>query len=129
MSEVSFKLGAVHGVAAAIIAVVVVGVRLTTLGESDDPELRAVVQAELLNELGGNLGRALRDVDTTDPESLAEVLELADEASIDVHSIQLSRPLLSMSSNEKTIARVEYTLPGDTRRSVCRTVCHHQSDS
>lgn len=117
MSEVTFKTKPIHGVAAAVVAVVFIGLRLATMGESDDPELRAAVQAELLNDLGGNLGRALEDVDVSDPADIAAVLELADEANIDIHSIQLSRPILSMSTNEKTIARVEYTLPGASRRS------------
>ena len=117
MSEVTFKLSGMQGIIALVAVLALVGVRLATLGESEDEGLHTAIRAELLNHLGADLGPALRDLDPSDPEAVERVLELADEENIELHSVKVSAPLLSMSSNQRTIVFVEYTLPNGDRES------------
>lgn len=105
------------GVAIAVVALLLVGVRATTLGESDDERLRTVVKAELVTKMSGEASRALEALDATDPDALEAFLKTVDADAIQVHSTRVSKPLLSMSSDEEVIVLVDYTLPGASRTS------------
>lgn len=100
-----------------VLAVVVV-VRIATLGESRDPALQQAVRAELLNELGNELGKVLDGEDVaTDPAATARALQRADPDNIRIHALHVSKPLLSFSSNAEAVVKVEYSLPGVDRHT------------
>lgn len=102
----------IHGWAAIAIAVVFVGYRLMTLGNSEDPELRAAVKAELVNDLGGQLGEALETHNGAYSEQdMQRLVDLADRNAIVVLSTKVSKPLLSFGSSEKAIVQVRFSLP------------------
>lgn len=103
------------GIAVSVIAVLFIGIRAMTLGESDDERLRAVVKAELVTKMSGDASHALEQLDTSDAEAIDAFLETVDAENIQIHSISVSRPLLSMSSNETVVVNVDYTLPGGAR--------------
>ncbi len=95
--------------------VLVLVVRLATLGETNDPALEVAIHAELQNELGNELGKIIEDFEPTSEEAVAAVLERADHENITLHSIRVSKPLLS--SAAQAIVRLEYSLPGVNRRT------------
>ena len=117
MSEVKFSFSGRTGIIAAVVVVLIVLVRLTTLGENSDAALEKAIYAELRNELGGELGRALDDVDITSEEDIEDVLAYTEDNAIELHSVKVSKPLMSFSSSEKTIVRIEYSLPGGDPRT------------
>lgn len=107
------------GIIVAVIAIAVVVVRFATLGESDDPGLRQAVIAELTTRLGGRTGADLDAIERAggvDEESARNLVERADPEGIQVHSMSVSGKLLSASSREKVVVRVEYSLPQAARR-------------
>lgn len=115
MAEAQIDLSGGKGLLAAVGVAVLVLVRLFTLGESEDRELHAAIRAHLLNDLGANLGKALEDFDPGDPQAVSAILERADAKGIKLHSVKVSKPVLSFGSNTKTIVYSEFTLPGEGR--------------
>lgn len=105
------------GIAITVLAVAFIGIRAMTIGETDDERLRAVVKAELVTRMSGEASQALEQLDTSDPDAVNAFIETVDAENIQIHSIAVSRPLLSMSSNETVIVGVDYTLPGGSRTS------------
>ena len=102
----------IQGWAAVVIAVVVIGVRLMTIGSSDDPRLHQTIKAELANDLGNNLGKAMAAQDGAFSEQdMQRLVELADRNAIMVLSTKVSKPLLSLGSSDKVIVQVRYSLP------------------
>ena len=53
-----------YAVVGLVIAALLVGLRTTTLGESNDPELEAAIRTELTSVLGG---RTLQDLEAAGP--------------------------------------------------------------
>ncbi len=102
----------IQGWAAVAIAVVVIGVRLLTIGNSDDPRLHQAIKAELANDLGNNLGKAMASQDgALSEQDMQRLVELADRNAIMVLSASVSKPLLSLGSSDKVIVKVRYSLP------------------
>lgn len=118
MADAQINLSGGKGLLAAAGVVVLVLIRLFTLGESDDPALHAAIRAHLMNDLGGNLGKALEDFDPGDPQAVSAILERADATGIKLHSVKVSKPVLSFGSTTKAIIYCEFTLPGEGRESV-----------
>lgn len=113
------KLTPKSGLIVVVIAIAVVAVRFATLGESDDPSLRQAVIAELTIRLGGRTGADIDAIEAAggvDEESARRLAERADPEGIQVHSMSVSGPLLSPSSRESMVVRVEYSLPQAARR-------------
>lgn len=103
MADVKFELSAKSGVVAALVAVVVIGVRFATLGEVDDAKLDAAITAELRDDLPREL---IRVVEAGDAHGAAEALE----EGVRIHSTSVSKPLFSFSSSSDAVVRVEYSL-------------------
>lgn len=112
MAESQIKLPVAKGPMALVIIVGLIVFRLLSIGESDDPDLKAAVERELLTRMGSSIGTMLEDIDPTDSASVNELLERSDIEGIDVHSIRVSKPLLAFGSSDGAIVRVEFTLPG-----------------
>lgn len=118
MSTMQFDLSGQRAIVGIGLVVLFVGFRLATVGESHDPRLREAVKAELMNELGNQLGKALDSVDiAADPSAAGHLIGHANPDNIHVHSMRVSKPVMSMSSKDKTVVRVEYSLPGIDRRT------------
>ena len=101
-----------------IIAVLAVGARFTTLGESNDPDLLKAVRAELVLRLGARISDdlgAIQSVEEMDTEAAQTLLERADAEGITVHSMTLSKPLLTFATSEKVVVLVEYSFPQGAR--------------
>ncbi|MFE8070281.1 hypothetical protein QQM79_04415 [Marinobacteraceae bacterium S3BR75-40.1] len=113
MAEMKFQFTGINAVIALIVVVALVGLRLATLGESDDPALREAVKTELMSELGGRTGEALANLDRTNPEAVRKLTQEASLDAIHIHRLSVSKPLLSLSSDEKAIVRVQYNLADD----------------
>jgi len=101
-----------------VVGIVIVGallaLRVASLGESDDPDLRRAVRIELLSRLGARTGEDLENLArpgglTT--EAARELLRRVDPTDIEIHGLAVSRPLLSMASCEKVVVRVDFSLP------------------
>lgn len=115
MAQTTVEFKGIHGIIALVAVVLLVLIRLATLGDSRDPALRAAITAELRNELGNNLGKALEDFDSRDPDSVRRLTELADAEGIEIHGARVSKPLLSFASKQDAIVRVDYSLPEEDR--------------
>ncbi len=114
MAENTINIPLKGPVALVVIAVVLV-VRFFTIGETDDPALEAAIQQRLLSDMGASVSQALTDLDSRDGRAVDELLELSNAENIALHSIKVSKPLLSMGSSTDTVVRVEFTLPGRAR--------------
>ncbi|MGJ8670513.1 MAG: hypothetical protein ACSHXK_13560 [Oceanococcus sp.] len=102
----------IQGPAAIGIAAVIVLARLFTIGSSNDPALRDAVKAELANDLGGELGKALADQNgVRTAEALAKLVKLADSNLVTIYSTKVSKPLFSIGSTDSAIVKVKYSLP------------------
>lgn len=116
MAEMQFDLKGPQGIIA-IVAVVIIGLlRLGTLNSSHDPKLHDAIKTELRNELGNNLGKALANMDSRDPDALKRAAALANGDGIEIYSTKLSKPLLSWSSSQKVVVKLSYSLPEQPRR-------------
>jgi hypothetical protein len=110
-------LAAILGIAIVTAIPLAIGIsQVGNRGNSEDPELREAVQAELANRQGANTSAALDEVDMDDPDAAIALAELTDPEGIEIHSLRISRPLLSFSSSEDVIVLVGYTLPGQPRQ-------------
>ena len=101
-----------------IVAVFAVGARVMTLGESDDPGLLEATRAELVLRLGERISddlSAIGSVEELDTEAAGSLLERADSEGITVHSMTVSKPLLTFSTSEEVVVLVEYSLPQGPR--------------
>lgn len=117
MAEVKLRLTGIQGAAALAVIIVVVIVRWATIGERDDEKLRAAVRGELMNELGGLTSEALTQLEEGDYEGALAVAQQADPAKIEIHATSVSKPLLSLSSSEDVVVRIDYSLPDRTRHT------------
>jgi hypothetical protein len=114
---VEIKLGPKSGILVAVIALAIVGVRFATLGETDDPELREAVVSELTIRLGGRTGADLDAIERAggatamDETTARRLVDRADASGIQVHSMAVSRPVMSAGTREEVVVRVEYSLP------------------
>ncbi len=118
MAEINFEFSGRNGVIALAVVAAVLLVRIATLGESSDPKLEEAVRAELRNELGNQLGKVLDgDNVSSDPDAIEAALERSDDSNIAIHSMCVSKPLLSFSTKTDAVVRVDYELPGVERRS------------
>ncbi len=114
MAESNLQIPLAKGPLALVIIVGVIVVRLLSIGESDDPKLRAAIDRELLSKMGGSIGTVLEDIDPADSASIDALVEMSNSANIAVHSVRVSKPLLAFGSSDDAIVRVEYTLPGQS---------------
>lgn len=112
-TEKKIKFSGRSGMVIALGVVAYVIVSILSFGESKDADLREKVKAELRNELAGMVSQAQKDYDPMDEASARAYLEATNVDKIDIHSIKVSKPLLSLSSNQKAIVRVEFQLPGE----------------
>lgn len=115
MSEKGLKLPLAKGPLAFVIIAALLVLRFLTIGEVNDPQLEAAIRTELLSQMGGSISQTIDDVDTTDAGKVEALMEMADAESIALHSVHVSKPLLSFGSSVEAIVRVEYTLPGQQR--------------
>jgi hypothetical protein len=105
-----------NGIAALLITVAllaVTGLRLLSLGESDDATLQEKVRLELWSELMGEAGetnRRIRESGVYD-EALATA-EGARPESITILRLSTSRPLFSWRSSDRVIVHVKYRFAG-----------------
>lgn len=102
------------GIGGLLLVAGLVGLRVASLGESDDPELRRAVQAELLTRMGARTGQDLADIDDVrdvDAETVGDLLARSNPLGIEVHSMRVSRPILAASSSEDVVVQVEFSLP------------------
>lgn len=111
MSEYKMKLSGTQGVVALVLVIGYVGFSILSFGENRDPKLRAFIQRELQNELAGMLATASKSYDPEDLASAEEFIRATDTSQITIHSIYTSKPLLSFSSSQQVVAKVEFTLP------------------
>ena len=116
MAAITFRALGVHGAVGLAIVIVAVLARWASIGDSDDQRLRQSIHAELMNELGGEMSQALAHVGPSDHEGILAVAEHADPARLEVHSMSVSKPILSLGSSEDVVVRVDYSLPGSTMR-------------
>jgi hypothetical protein len=114
--ETTFKFTGKKAMIVLGVVIVLVLLRLMTIGESNDPKLREAIRMELMNRLGGRTGQALSEIDKTDPEAVRALAEQADPEGIQVHSMKVSKPLLSFGSKEDVIVQVEFSLPGSFKQ-------------
>lgn len=105
--EKTFQLNGRNALVILVVGVILVAVRFATVGEVNDNKLTAAIRAELANDMGNNLGRALQD----NKHDIATLTELADPANIDVYSTAVSKPLLSTGSVTRAVVKVHYALP------------------
>lgn len=107
----------IQGWTALAIAVALIGVRLMTIGPSDDPRLHAAVKAELANDLGNQLGKTLDAHDGAwGEQDMQRLVDLADRNAIMVLSTKVSKPLLSLGDSDKVVVQVRYSLPEQAAR-------------
>ena len=114
MAENTINIPLKGPVALVVIAVVLV-IRFLTIGESNDAALRAAVQQQLLNDMGASVSQALDELDARDGRAVDELVELSNAENITLHSVKISKPLLSLGSSTDTVVRVDFTLPGRSR--------------
>jgi hypothetical protein len=90
-----------------VAAVLLVGIRIASFEEEDDPQLREAIRTELLSTLGGRTSQDLESIGSAedlDPAAAQALLARADPEGIQVHSTSVSAPLLSMSSSEEVVS-------------------------
>lgn len=107
------------GPVAAVVVVailVIAGGRVVTRGETTNPRLEQEIRQELLTRQGALAGKTLDGLagELPDQATLDRLIELSDAEGIRVHSMKLSAPL---SGSDQRIVRVEFTLPGEARRT------------
>jgi hypothetical protein len=107
------------GVIGLIVVILALGIRITTLGESNETALRQAVGAELVLRLGGRISddlASIGSVEAMDAEATQTLLERADSEGITVHSMIVSKPVLTFASSEDVVVQVEYSLPQGPRQ-------------
>ena len=105
------------GPVAFVVVAILLGLRLMSIGEVDDPGLKEAIKAELRNDLGQLLSRELNKP-TDSPEAIQALADLADESSIKIYSAKVSKPLLSMGSKTGAVVRIDYQLGDEPRETV-----------
>ncbi len=117
MSDTRVNIPLAKGPLAIVIIGALLVIRFMTIGEVNDPELDTAIRAELLNDVGASVSQALEDLDPADGNAIDELVQLSDAENITLHSVKVSKPLLAFGSSTDAIVRVEFTLPGRTRRT------------
>lgn len=115
MAEKQFELSGKSGVFALIAVVLFVGFRFYSFDKNTDPDLKAEVMTELRNEMGGALQKRMNQ--SVDESDLKELTDMADSDRITIYSIYVSKPILSFSSNQKAIVKVDFRLPQGSRQT------------
>ena len=115
MPDSEVKIPLAKGPLALVILAAFLVLRFLTIGEVDDPDLEAAIRTELLSQMGSSISQMIDDVDPADAGDVAALTELADASNITLHSVRVSKPLLSFGSSVDAVVRVEYTLPGQSR--------------
>lgn len=112
----NFRLNGGPAVVALVVILGLVGYRVVTLGETDDPVLEEAVRAELMIRQSQRTGQELDRLDDADIDEAAvrSLAARADPEGIEVHSLGKSAPLLDGSGGD-VVVRVEYSLPGGPR--------------
>lgn len=115
MADTKIKIPLARGPLAILIIGALLVVRFITIGEVNDPQLDAAIRTQLLSDMGASVSQALDDLDPADGNAIDELVRLSDTENITLHSVKVSKPLLSFSSSTEAIVRVEFTLPGRSR--------------
>jgi hypothetical protein len=122
---VGFKLSGWKAVAGLVLLIVIVGIRIATIGgEATDPTLMEKVKFELMTEYFPDDADRLKALhESGNEEALARAVESVTTTELHIKSIKTSASLFSLlTKNDKIIVKVDYSLDDaqGTRRAGTR---------
>ncbi len=109
------------GVIAFLFVVGIVGFRILSLSSVQDPELNAKLLTELQSDAGNEVSKLLAEQKAAPTKDLSQLAsgvgQLVNEKPT-IHSVSVSTPLLSYSSSAKSVIKVDFSLPGRSKRTI-----------
>lgn len=113
--EGNFQISGKAVIAAVLILIIAIAIRVATFSDSHDASLEQAVRSELWLRYGDRLGTEINQIrQEGDYSGVSSLLEKASPDAITIERISRSEPLLSWSSNQDVIVRVHYRFPEDT---------------
>jgi len=115
MSEYRMKLTGWHALAAVVVVIALVGVRLLTFSDQrKNDALMQDLEVQLMSDYYPDLADRLRAaVDTDDADAIEKVAASVTTTRVDVQSVRVSSPLLDFSSPRDVVVEVRYALVDD----------------
>ncbi|OOZ39881.1 hypothetical protein BOW53_09760 [Solemya pervernicosa gill symbiont] len=110
--EKTFQFSGPMALLVGVVALIIIGIRLASMGGNSDPELEEAVRQELWSDHAGGMVSQLRQKFESGSMAKGDVEKVGAEA-ISILKIGTSKPLLSMSTNERVIVFVRYMVPDD----------------
>lgn len=111
MAETQIKLNGLNGVIALVLVVCFMVFRVVFMLETKD----AVIIDQIKSYLASDLGNALQSEISKGTSNLEELAKYT-SSNIEIYSVKMSSPLLSLNSKEKVILQVEYKMPNADKK-------------
>lgn len=124
MAEATIKLRGWQGVAAIVVLVAVVVIRLVTFRDmTDDAKLMRNLKTQLVSDyLPEEVNRLKASAAAGDRRELTRMAESIARAKPDIESVQISAPLLNFSSSKDVVVKVVYSLADGSESRGRRTL-------
>lgn len=124
MSELNFKLKGWHAVAAVIVLIVLMGVRLTSFHDGmSDAGLMRNLQTHLASDyMPGEAARLQAAMDSGSQEKLVEAAHAVTGSKPEIESVRISAPFLNFTFPEDVVVKVTYDLTQDGQPGGRRTL-------
>ena len=115
MPEKTIKLTGWKAAIAAIVLLILLGVRVMTFSNSTDEELLEALNMQLMSEFYPNQVERLKAaLDQTDEEKIESGTSAVLNSELNILSVQTSYPFLDFSSPQNVVVKVTYNLDDET---------------
>lgn len=123
MSEIQMKLTGWKAIAAIVVVLCIVGVRLMTFNDKmDDSDLVQKLEFEIMTNYFPNDVEHLKSAyESGDIDETARAVETIATSKINFESIKASSPLLTFSTNKEVVIKVTYSLDDSSGNRIKET--------
>lgn len=124
MSELNIKLKGWHGVAAVIVVIALMGVRLTTFhdGMGDAGLMRSLQRQIASDYMPGEAARLQAAMDSGSQQNLSDVAHAVTSSRPEIESVRVSAPLVNLTFPEDVVVKVTYSLAQGGQKGRARTL-------